>query len=160
MFQELSILQDVGDLTGECRAHGNLGAVHLSLGNYINAMKCYQEQLDRSKDIKDTTLEAQAFGNLGITKMSLGRHEEAIGYFEQQLSLLQPDCLERGRAFGNMGNCFDALGDFAEAVKCHEQYLAISLKNKTLKEQDRAYRELGLAHKQLGNLQQALVSQC
>ena len=48
LFQELSILQDLDDARGECRAHGNLGAVHLSLSNYINAMKCYQEQLDKA----------------------------------------------------------------------------------------------------------------
>ena len=38
IFQELSILQDVGDTRGECKAHGNLGNVHLSLGqvNYRN----------------------------------------------------------------------------------------------------------------------------
>ena len=56
LFQELSILQDLDDARGECRAHGNLGAVHLSLSNYINAMKCYQEQLDkavRKKNVKD-----------------------------------------------------------------------------------------------------------
>ena len=168
LLQELSILQDIGDLKGECKAHGNLGAVHLSLGNSINAMKCYQEQLDRARDIKDVPLEAQAQGNLGITRLNLGRHEEAIGCFEQQLSCLEPMTsgvsaasslvLEKGRAFGNLGNCYDALGDYDEAVKCHEQYLAVSLKLKAPKDQDRAYRELGMAHRNLGNLQQALVS--
>ena len=48
-FQELSILQDIGDLNGECRAHGNLGAVHMSLGNNTLALRCFQEQLDRAK---------------------------------------------------------------------------------------------------------------
>ena len=57
-LQELSILQDLDDARGECRAHGNLGAVHLSLANYINAMKCYQEQLEKSKEVKDPFLEA------------------------------------------------------------------------------------------------------
>jgi tetratricopeptide (TPR) repeat protein len=82
MFQELSILQDLDDASGECRAHGNLGAVHLSLANYINAMKCYQEQLDKAKEVKDPSLEATAYGNLGIAKMNLGRHEDAIGMYQ------------------------------------------------------------------------------
>ena len=47
--QELSILQDIGDLGGESRAHGNLGAVHMSLGNNTLALRCFQEQLERSK---------------------------------------------------------------------------------------------------------------
>jgi hypothetical protein len=71
-LQELSILQDIADMRGECKAHGNLGAVHLSLGNYINAMKCYQEQLERAQDIKDSAMEAQSQGNLGLTQDQLG----------------------------------------------------------------------------------------
>ena len=49
MLQELSILQDIGDLGGECRAHGTLGAVHMSLGNNTLALRCFQEQLDRAQ---------------------------------------------------------------------------------------------------------------
>ena len=37
--QELSILQDSEDTVGECRAHGNLGAVHMSLGNNTLALR-------------------------------------------------------------------------------------------------------------------------
>ena len=44
-FQELSILQDLNDVRGECKAHANLGAVHLSLSNYINAIKCFQVKI-------------------------------------------------------------------------------------------------------------------
>jgi quinolinate synthase len=29
--QELSIRQDMNDLKGECRAHGNLGSVHMCI---------------------------------------------------------------------------------------------------------------------------------
>ena len=47
--------------------------------------------------------------------------------------------------------------DFLQGVKCHEKYLAASLKHKSVRDQERAYRELGMAHKNLGNLQQALV---
>ena len=156
-------------MKGECRAHGHLGAVHLSLGNFIHATKCYSEQLASALDVKDAELEAAAHGNLGLTKSGLGRHEEAIGCFEAQLAALQQREasangqsaveIERARAFGNLGGCYEALSDHEEAVKCHEQYLALALKAKAVKDQARAYRELGLAHKNLGNLQQALVSE-
>ena len=39
IFQELSILQDIGDTRGECKAHGNLGHVHLALGQHTIAGK-------------------------------------------------------------------------------------------------------------------------
>ncbi len=172
-LQELSILQDIGDMRGECVAHGHLGAVHLSLGNFIHATKCYSEQLERARDLKDAALEAQAHGNLGLTKVSLGRHEEAIACFEQQLAAMEQDTtttsakkpmtsdettMEKGRAYGNLGACYDALGDYEEAVKWLEKYLAVSLSQREVRDQDRAYRELGIAYKNLGSLQQALVS--
>ena len=124
------------------------------------------------KEVKEPFLEATAFGNLGIAKMNLSRHEEAIGCFEQQIACLeQTDStelnpataalhnkdVEKGRAFGHLGNCYEALTDFEEAAKCHEQYLSHSLKAKSVKDQDKAYRELGQAYKHLGNLQKALV---
>ena len=163
--QELSILQDLDDARGECRAHGNLGAVHLSLSNYINAMKCFQEQLDKSNEVQDPFLEATAYGNLGMAKLNLTRNEEAIGCFEQQIACLeqssgQPNLdLEKGRAFGHLGNCYENIQDFDEAAKCHEHYLSHSLKAKSVRDQDKAYRQLGQAYKHLGNLQQSLVSQ-
>lgn len=55
----------MADLKGECKAHGNLGAVHMCLGNYTDAIKCYQEQLEKAKELRDNVVEAQAFGNLG-----------------------------------------------------------------------------------------------
>ena len=126
----------------------------------------------QQKEVKEPFLEATAFGNLGIAKMNLSRHEEAIGCFEQQIACLeQMDSselnpataalhnkdVEKGRAFGHLGNCYEALTDFEEAAKCHEQYLSHSLRAKSVKDQDKAYRELGQAYKHLGNLQQALV---
>lgn len=79
----------MGDLKGECRAHGHLGAVHMSLGNYTNAIKCYQEQLERAKELRESAVEAQAFGNLGIARLNMAHYEDAIGYFEQQLATLE-----------------------------------------------------------------------
>lgn len=62
----MSLRQEVNDLKGECCAHGHIGAVYMSLGNYSNAIKCYQLQLERAKELRDNAIEAEAFGNLGI----------------------------------------------------------------------------------------------
>lgn len=79
----------MGELKGECRAHGHLGAVHMALANYTHAIKCYQEQLERANELKDSAVQAQAFGNLGIARLNMGHYEDAIGYFEQQLATLE-----------------------------------------------------------------------
>ena len=66
--QELTLRQEMSELAGECRAHGHLGAVHMALGNYTHAVKCYQEQLERAQELQDCAVEAQAYGNLGIAR--------------------------------------------------------------------------------------------
>lgn len=33
--QELTLRQEMGELSGECRAHGHLGAVHMALGKNL-----------------------------------------------------------------------------------------------------------------------------
>jgi len=82
----------MSDVRGECRAHGQLGAVHMSLGNYNHATKCYSEQLERAREVGEAAVEAQAHGNLGIARLNMGHYEDAIGYLEQQLATLEPLC--------------------------------------------------------------------
>lgn len=69
--QELTLRQEMSELSGECRAHGHLGAVHMALGNYTHAVKCYQEQLERAQELQDCGVEAQAYGNLGIARFDV-----------------------------------------------------------------------------------------
>lgn len=76
--QELTLRQEMSELSGECRAHGHLGAVHMALGNYTHAVKCYQEQLERAQELQDCGVEAQAYGNLGIARFSFFKYFPSI----------------------------------------------------------------------------------
>ena len=134
----------------------------MSLGNNTLALRCFQEQLERARELKDAMGEAQAFGNMGITRMNLSHFEEAITNFESQLRSLEKTtkagAKEKARVLGNLGDCYDALGQLGQSVGYHEQFLALALKTRNLRDQDRAYRGLGNTHRNLGNLQDALVS--
>lgn len=157
--QELTLRQEICDLLGECRAHGHLGAVHMALGNWHMASKCYQEQLALARqDLQDRAIEAQAFGNLGIAKLNSGHYEDAIGYLEQQLGTLEQVNLptkqhDQARALGLLGDCYDSLSDFEEGIKCHERHLQLAIALQSARDQERAYCGLGHSHKSLGNLQ-------
>ena len=134
----------------------------MSLGNNTLALRCFQEQLERARELKDAMGEAQAFGNMGITRMNLSHFEEAISNFESQLRSLEKTAKagarEKARVLGNLGDRYDALGQLGQSVGFHEQFLALALKTRSLRDQDRAYRGLGNTHRNLGNLQDALVS--
>jgi tetratricopeptide (TPR) repeat protein len=134
------------------------------------------------QELKDSAAEAQAHGNMGLTRMNLLHFEEAIANFEKELECLDarlassgqapqaaspsangvaapppPATKEKARALGSLGDCFDALGDYNQSVRYHEQFLRLALETGSLRDQDKAYRGLGLANKNLGNLQEALV---
>ncbi len=138
------------------------------------------------QELKDSAAEAQAHGNMGLTRMNLLHFEEAIANFEKELECLDarlaasgqpapaaspsangvtaappsppaPATKEKARALGSLGDCFDALGDYNQSVHYHEQFLRLALETGSLRDQDKAYRGLGLANKNLGNLQEALV---
>lgn len=44
-MQELTLRQEAGDAAGEARAHSHLGAVHMALGHYSHAARCYRVKL-------------------------------------------------------------------------------------------------------------------
>ena len=146
LFQELSILQDLGDVQGECKAHGNLGAVHLSLSNYINSVKCYTEQLERAREVRDPSLEAAALGNLGVAKLNLGRHEEAITCLDQQLK-----CLDQlsplSNSTNNQPNSETTSGSITNSSG--------SLLNSTDLEKSRAFGNLGSCYEGIGDYEKA-----
>ena len=146
----------------------------------LNQRKSCDQSLNHVQELKDSAAEAQAHGNMGLTRMNLLHFEEAIANFEKELECLdakmavnggqplaggQPTTppaatgtKEKARALGSLGDCFDALGDYNQSVKYHEQFLGLALETGSLRDQDKAYRGLGLANKNLGNLQEALVS--
>jgi tetratricopeptide (TPR) repeat protein len=134
----------------------------MSLGNYGNAIKCYEGMLRRAKELKDPLTEAQAFGNLGIARMNLGSYEEATSFLQQQISVLERMghspvvVVERGRALGNLGDCLSYLGDYEEALQSFEKSLQVSVKVGNASDQERTYRCIGLAFRALGEPERAI----
>ncbi|CAL8249906.1 unnamed protein product [Boreogadus saida] len=53
MTQDLEVAKTLGDQTGECRAHGNLGSAFFSKGNYREALTNHRNQLVLAMKLKD-----------------------------------------------------------------------------------------------------------
>nr|XP_046188200.1 tetratricopeptide repeat protein 28-like [Oncorhynchus gorbuscha] len=53
MQQDLEVSKTLGDQTGECRAHGNLGSAFFSKGNYREALTNHRHQLVLAMKLKD-----------------------------------------------------------------------------------------------------------
>ena len=160
------MLQDEGDLKGECKCHGNIGLVQLALANLGHALKSFLEELERACELKDTFLQANAQGHVGIVKLSMRRYDEAIACFEQQLAFLSHTGSEResamsqmeAKAHSHLASCYEFLRDFEEASKCHLRCLQLANLAGAHFDAERAYRHLGKSMRELGRFQEASVS--
>ncbi|HAZ43842.1 MAG TPA: hypothetical protein DDW76_07525 [Cyanobacteria bacterium UBA11369] len=107
----------------------SLGIVSYCLGNYEQAIACYQQSLAicREPEIQDRQEEAASLANLGNAYESLGKYEQAIDCYQQSLTIFHEIKNRRGEAaaLSNLGNTYEFLGDYNKAIAYHEDSLAI-----------------------------------
>lgn len=68
MQQDLAVAKSLGDIAGECRAHGNLGSAYFSKGAHKEALTAHRYQLVLAMKCKDTQAAAAALTSLGNYK--------------------------------------------------------------------------------------------
>ncbi|GLD55109.1 tetratricopeptide repeat protein 28-like protein [Lates japonicus] len=78
MQQDLEVAKTLGDQTGECRAHGNLGSAFFSKGNYREALTNHRNQLVLAMKLKDR--EGQGLSVFVSTLAEEGIIKESLGY--------------------------------------------------------------------------------
>nr|XP_046230386.1 tetratricopeptide repeat protein 28 isoform X2 [Scatophagus argus] len=148
MQQDLEVTKTLGDQSGECRAHGNLGSALFSKGSYREALANHRNQLVLAMKLKDREAASDALSSLGHVYTAIGDYPNALASHKQCVLLArQTQCrLSEARQLGNMGAVYTALGDFANAVQCHEQHLDIAKSLENRREEARAYSNLGSAY--------------
>uniref|UniRef100_A0A8D0D4F0 Tetratricopeptide repeat protein 28 n=1 Tax=Sander lucioperca TaxID=283035 RepID=A0A8D0D4F0_SANLU len=148
MQQDLEVTKTLGDQSGECRAHGNLGSALFSKGSYREALANHRNQLVLAMKLKDREAASDALSGLGHVYTAIGDYPNALASHKQCVLLArQTQCqLSEARQLGNMGAVYTALGDFTNAVQCHEQHLDISKTLENVREEARAYSNLGSAY--------------
>uniref|UniRef100_A0A3Q1BEL6 Tetratricopeptide repeat protein 28 n=1 Tax=Amphiprion ocellaris TaxID=80972 RepID=A0A3Q1BEL6_AMPOC len=148
MQQDLEVTKTLGDQSGECRAHGNLGSALFSKSNYREALANHRNQLVLAMKLKDREAASDALSSLGHVYTAIGDYPNALASHKQCVLLArQTQCqLSEARQLGNMGAVYTALGDFTNAVQCHEQHLDIAKTLENRREEARAYSNLGSAY--------------
>uniref|UniRef100_A0A8C4EPZ2 Tetratricopeptide repeat protein 28 n=1 Tax=Dicentrarchus labrax TaxID=13489 RepID=A0A8C4EPZ2_DICLA len=148
MQQDLEVTKTLGDQSGECRAHGNLGSALFSKGSYREALANHRNQLVLAMKLKDREAASDALSSLGHVYTAIGDYPNALASHKQCVLLArQTQCqLSEARQLGNMGAVYTALGDFTNAVQCHEKHLDIAKTLENRREEARAYSNLGSAY--------------
>ncbi|XP_029108577.1 tetratricopeptide repeat protein 28 isoform X2 [Scleropages formosus] len=158
MQHDLEVAKTLGDQTGECRAHGNLGSAFFSKGNYREALTNHRHQLVLAMKLKDREAASSALCSLGHVYTAIGDYPNALASHKQCVLLARQskDQLSEARELGNMGAVYIAMGDFDNAVQCHEQHLGIAKALGDQREEARAYSNLGSAHHYRRNFDKAV----
>ncbi|XP_035496127.2 tetratricopeptide repeat protein 28-like isoform X1 [Scophthalmus maximus] len=158
MQQDLEVAKTLGDQTGECRAHGNLGSAFFSKGNYREALTNHRNQLVLAMKLKDREAASMALSSLGHVYTAIGDYPNALASHKQCVLLAKQskDQLSEARELGNMGAVYIAMGDFDNAVQCHEQHLGIAKALENKREEARAYSNLGSAYHYHRNFDKAM----
>ncbi|KAM6155127.1 tetratricopeptide repeat protein 28 isoform 1-T1 [Rhynchocyon petersi] len=158
MQQDLDVAKTLGDQTGECRAHGNLGSAFFSKGNYREALTNHRHQLVLAMKLKDREAASAALSSLGHVYTAIGDYPNALASHKQCVLLAKQskDELSEARELGNMGAVYIAMGDFENAVQCHEQHLKIAKGLGNKREEARAYSNLGSAYHYRRNFDKAM----
>uniref|UniRef100_A0AAZ3SWY4 Tetratricopeptide repeat protein 28 n=1 Tax=Oncorhynchus tshawytscha TaxID=74940 RepID=A0AAZ3SWY4_ONCTS len=148
MQQDLEVAKTLGDQSGECRAHGNLGSAYFSKVNYREALTNHRHQLVLAMKLKDREAASAALSSLGHVYTAIADYPNALASHKQCVLLArQTQCpLSEARQLGNMGAVYTALGDFTNAMQCHQQHLDIAKTLGNGPEEARAYSNLGSAH--------------
>ncbi|XP_062372772.1 tetratricopeptide repeat protein 28-like [Sardina pilchardus] len=158
MQQDLEVAKSLGDQSGECRAHGNLGSAFFSKGNYREALSNHRNQLVLAMRLKDREAASLALCSLGHVYTSIGDYPNALASHKQCVLLAKQskDQLSEARELGNMGAVYIAMGDFENAVQCHEQHLGVAKTLANKREESRAYSNLGSAYHYHRNFDKAM----
>lgn len=135
-----------------------IGNAYLSLGNYPEAKKAYEESLATARKIKNRRLEGNALGNLGITHNDLGTYQKAVDcHLERlQIALEINDRQGEGIAQGNLGIAYKNMGKYEDALICHQKRLEIARELDDDHGQGNALGNLGIVYYRLKNYEKAI----
>src|SRR5688572_9996859 len=83
----LQLLNQSGDIDGECRLQGVLGNTYFSLGSFDKAVDAFTKRLELARLINDKACENEALRHIGLIHGIRNQAEEALRYLDQALTI-------------------------------------------------------------------------
>jgi tetratricopeptide (TPR) repeat protein len=137
---------------------GNLGTGLRRMGQYQQAIGCYEQALAIARDHSNRQGEGAWLGNLGLCYAELGELRRAVEAYKQALAINREvgDRQGEGTALGNLGSCYHDLGELRRAVEAYEQALAIDREVGDRQGEATDLGNLGTCYHDLGELERAV----
>uniref|UniRef100_A0A4W5LAU0 Tetratricopeptide repeat domain 28 n=1 Tax=Hucho hucho TaxID=62062 RepID=A0A4W5LAU0_9TELE len=149
MQQDLEVSKTLGDQTGECRAHGNLGSAFFSKGNYREALTNHRHQLVLAMKLKDREV-GKPLGRATVKVRTKGK----IGATETSLSPGKGNLTSM--ALSSLGHVYTAIGDYPNALASHKQCVLLAKQSKDQLSEARELGNMGAVYIAMGDFENAV----
>jgi CHAT domain-containing protein/Tfp pilus assembly protein PilF len=142
---------------GESATLGNIGGVHLLLGQFREALHYYQQALAISEALNLKASASQDLGNIALCQLGLGQVEVAMSTFDHALALAAEAGNKKEEAdwHKGKGEVFLRIGRYNQALEQFERALGIYERAGLRRELVEALNYLGNLHILLGDASSA-----
>ncbi len=137
---------------------GNLGNVHLKLGNYPKALDYLKQSLAIHQAIGYKRGQGAVLTSIGVVYNNLGDYPKALDYHQHALKIKKAIGNRRGQGadLTNIGNVHQNLGDYSKALDYYQQALAIDKALGDKNGQRADLGNIGVVYTKLGDYPKAL----
>jgi class 3 adenylate cyclase/tetratricopeptide (TPR) repeat protein len=122
----LALYEELGDLNGQARVHGELGGHEFFSGDWDAALDHYQRAEEAFQTIGDTVRAALQTASIGEIRVSQGRFDDALPYLTVAARTMRASGFSDGAAFAeiNLARVHMGRGAIPEAVAILDQVIA------------------------------------
>uniref|UniRef100_A0A8C7VHK1 Tetratricopeptide repeat domain 28 n=1 Tax=Oncorhynchus mykiss TaxID=8022 RepID=A0A8C7VHK1_ONCMY len=152
MQQDLEVSKTLGDQTGECRAHGNLGSAFFSKGNYREALTNHRHQLVLAMKLKDRE-NCSTPTHLAVNhgKCTAENSQWAMTSQERETRMCAASM-----ALSSLGHVYTAIGDYPNALASHKQCVLLAKQSKDQLSEARELGNMGAVYIAMGDFENAV----
>ncbi len=142
----------------EASSLNSIAIIHISSGNFPEAIDCFEKAHHIFQETGDRNLEIIALSNLAAATREGGDIKKAKPYYIKALRIAR----EIGEVFGqsavmnNLGNHHEELGDFSKALFCQEKALDLQQRIKDINGEASSFANLGRIFIKLGKYKKSL----
>lgn len=132
---------------------GNIGGVHLLLGQYREALRYYEQALSIDERLKEKPKITVDLGNLALCHLGLGQMPQAFSRFDRALALAREAGLMSEEADWLKGKATGLVrtGNYAGAIKAYGQAVGVYERAKLRQELVEALNGQGVLLQRLGD---------
>ncbi len=155
LLESEQLMKSLEEENGLGLTRGIMAGVHLSLGDYENALSCSFEALKVHRRTGDRFNEAWILQGIGGGYKEMGDYPRALQYHEEALEMFKELGLDvgRARALSGMGSVHQSLKEFNRAQDYHRRSLEIFRQAKNDLGESRALNDLGVILQETGDFE-------